>query len=117
MKEFMFVFRRDTKAGNDISPEQMQALTKKWQEWGAFLQSHNHTVANGNRLATEGKVVRPKNIVTDGPFVEIKEAIAGYMIVRSKDVDGAVELAKNCPILSMNGSVEIREFVGADGRS
>jgi hypothetical protein len=49
--------------------------------------------------------------VTDGPYVEVKDFIQGYMIVEAKDMDKAVELARGCPILEGEGTVEIRPFV------
>ena len=47
-------------------------------------------------------------VVTDGPFVEGKEEVGGYLIVAAKDLNEAVELAKSCPILENNGTVEVR---------
>jgi hypothetical protein len=44
-----------------------------------------------------GKVVR-KDAVTDGPYAEIKESLGGLIVVRAKDYDEAVEIAKGCPI-------------------
>ena len=59
-----------------------------------------------------GKVVRGKaKAVTDGPFVEVKDFIQGYILVEANDLDQAVELAKGCPILESDGTVEIRPFV------
>jgi len=57
-----------------------------------------------------GKVVNPGNIITDGPYAEIKELIGGYTLVRAESLDEAAEMAKNCPILEMGGNVEIREI-------
>ena len=66
----------------------------------------------GERLDATGKVVRGKaKTVTDGPFVEVKDSIQGYMLVQAKDMEQALELAKGCPILDGGGTVEIRPFV------
>jgi hypothetical protein len=37
----------------------------------------------GIRLASEGKVLKPRGIVTDGPFVEIRERLAGFIVVKA----------------------------------
>ncbi len=117
MKEFMLVFRRDASSATiQMSPDQMQAITKPWQEWMDSLEKANVLTSRGNRLASEGRVVRPKGVVTTGPYVEIKEAIGGYIVVRAHDIDKAAELAKGCPILAMDGTVEVRSFVSMDGR-
>ena len=44
----------------------------------------------------------------DGPFVEGKEEVGGYLIVSAKDLNEAVALAKGCPIFENNGTVEVR---------
>ncbi len=59
-----------------------------------------------------GKVVRGKNkAVTDGPYVEVKDSIQGFMFAEAEDIGQAVELSKACPILESEGSVEIRAIV------
>jgi hypothetical protein len=47
-------------------------------------------------------------VVTDGPFVEAKEMVGGYLIVNAKDINEAVEISKGCPIFSENGKLEVR---------
>jgi hypothetical protein len=49
--------------------------------------------------------------VTDGPYVEAMDSIGGYMLIEAKNMDQAVELAKGCPILESDGTVEIRPIV------
>ncbi len=83
MKEFMLLFRSDIKTGQtQPSPEHMQALAKHWQDWMGNIAAQNKFVSSGNRLDFDGRVARPNNVVTDGPYVEIKEALAGYMIIK-----------------------------------
>ncbi|MBC7863761.1 MAG: transcription initiation protein [Bacteroidia bacterium] len=115
MKEFLLVFRRDATSNEPApSPEQLQAMMKPWQDWMGSLAAQNKLVNSGNRLASDGKVVKPNNVITNGPFVEIKEAIGGYIIIRADSLDEAAELSKGCPILSMGGNVEVRTVVPMD---
>lgn len=112
MKEFLLVFRRDVQSETiQISAEQMQAMTKPWQDWMGGLAAQNKLANRGNRLASEGKVVKPGNVVVNGPYVELKEALGGYIMVKAANLDEATELAKNCPILNVGGSVEVRAIV------
>ena len=60
---------------------------------------------------TAGSVVKPDNVVTDGPYVEVKEAIGGYSIIKASSLEEATELSKGCPILSVGGSVEVRPII------
>jgi hypothetical protein len=115
MQEFLLIFRRDV-VNNDtsLSPEQMQAMMKPWQDWMGSIAAQNKLVSSGNRLEADGKVVKPNNIITNGPYVEIKEAIGGYIIVRENSLDEAAELSKNCPILQVGGNVEVRALIRMD---
>ncbi len=115
MQEFLLVFRRDSETVQaQLSPEQMQAMMKPWQDWMGSIAAQNKLVNSGNRLASDGKVVKPNNIITNGPYVEIKEAIGGYIIVRASSLDEAAELSKNCPILTIGGNVEVRALIPMD---
>ena len=112
MNEFLLVFRRDFVAKEkQPSPEQLQAMLKPWQDWMGDLAAGNKLVNSGNRLASQGKVVKPGKVVTDGPYVEIKEAIGGYIIIRAASLEEAAELSKGCPILEINGNVEVRPIL------
>jgi hypothetical protein len=109
MKDFLFLFRGAEPAPNR-SPEEMQSITQKWMDWIGSIAAQNKLTDRGNRLAHEGKVVRPNNIITDGPYTEIKELIGGYTIVKAGSLEEATELAKGCPGLLIGGSVEVREI-------
>lgn len=110
MKDFLFVFRNDYKAIEQRSPEEMQNSMKKWMDWMGNFAAQNKLIDRGNRLHSEGKLVNPGNIITDGPYADIKELIGGYTLVRAESLDDATEMAKNCPILDIGGTVEVREI-------
>jgi len=112
MSEFLLVFRRNASDSQaQMSPEQLQAMMKPWQDWMGSLAAQNKLVNSGNRLAPEGKVVKPNNVVTDGPYVEIKEAVGGYIVISAETLDEAAELSKGCPILAVGGNVEVRTII------
>lgn len=110
MKEFLLVFRTDYNNMPKSSPEEMQATTKRWMDWIGGIAAQNKLANRGNRLNPEGKVVRPNNVVTDGPYTEIKESLGGYSIIKVDSYEEAIEIAKGCPIFSFGGNVEIREI-------
>lgn len=112
MSKFMYLFRNNPTAYQSMSPEQMQQTMKKWMDWKDTLEKNGHVKQFGERLDGTGKVVRGKaKAVTDGPFVEVKDFVQGYILVEAKDLDQAVELAKGCPILESDGTVEVRPFL------
>ena len=66
-------------------------------------------------LLPGGKTITgPKKVVTDGPFAESKEVVAGYFVVLAKSLDEAVDIAKQCPDYGLNGIVEVREVMKFD---
>lgn len=110
MKDFLLVFRMNAGEMPKSSPEEMQANTKRWMDWIGSIAAQNKLTDRGNRLAPSGKVLKPNNVIADGPYTEIKESIGGYSIIKADDIDEAAEIAKGCPGLSMGGSVEVREI-------
>ena len=109
MKDFLLVFRADFRSMPAATPEAMQAEMKLWMDWMGSIAAQNKMVDGGNRLGSKGKVVRPNNVVTDGPYTEIKELLGGYMVIRAESFDEAIEISKGCPILLVGGNVEVRD--------
>lgn len=110
MKEFALIFRLNDIADFKPSPEQMQER----MNWLAGIVAQNKLVDKGNTLLpTPGSAhtVKPGNVVTDGPFTEIKEFVVGFVVVRTADIDEAVALAKENPIFKIGGSIEVREVL------
>jgi len=102
----MYLFRGG--ANGNMSPEAMQAHMQKWMQWMKSLGEKGIFVG-GEPLQQTGKQVNgTKKVVTDGPFVEAKEMVGGYLIVNAKDINEAVEISKGCPILEIEGKVEVR---------
>ena len=58
--------------------------------------------------ATTVRVQDGRTLTTDGPFVEIKEAIGGYLTFEAVDLDAAIELAARIPAAAMGGAIEVR---------
>ncbi|MFZ0452256.1 MAG: YciI family protein [Ignavibacteriaceae bacterium] len=110
MKEYLLVYRNDFNVLPSFSPEEMQTNTKKWMDWIGGIAAQNKLANRGNRLSSGGKVVKPNNVITDGPYSEIKESIGGYSIIKVDSYEDAVKIAKGCPVLAMGGNVEVREI-------
>ena len=111
MKEFMMLFRHDPSEYTEPSAEEIQAEIKKWKDWIGAIAAQGKFVGT-NQLDSEGsKVLKPGNVVTDGPYAEVKEILGGYIIVKAASMDEALEMGKGCPVLGHGGHVEIRNFV------
>ena len=61
--------------------------------------------------ATTVRVADGRTLTTDGPFVEVKEAIGGYLLFETEDLDAAIALASRIPAASMGGAIEVRPIV------
>lgn len=108
MKEFLLIFRLNNASNVKPSPEQIQER----MNWLAGIAAQNKLADKGNSLSTvNARTVKAGNVVTDGPYAEIKEFISGYIIVKTETIDEAVEFAKGNPIFKTGGSIEVREVL------
>ena len=93
--------------GEKPSPAKMEEMYAKFNTWKERF--HENIIDMGGQLGG-GKMVTFQGI-TDGPFVEAKEVVGGYMIVSAKSLEEAIEVARGCPGLVSPGSgVEVREI-------
>ncbi|SEW25067.1 YciI family protein [Chitinophaga arvensicola] len=111
MKEFALLFRQSEYAYDKLSAEEYQHLHKNWQDWIGGIAAQGKFVNKGSRLALEGKVLKAGGVVTDGPFVEIRERLGGFIVVMADSLEEATTLAHGCPALNYSGSVEVRELM------
>jgi hypothetical protein len=111
MKEFALLFRQPSFDHTNTPAEEMKALSKKWQDWVGGIAAQGKLTGNSLRLALEGKVLKAGGVITDGPFVEIRERLGSLIIVKADTLEEATTLAHGCPVLDANGSVEIRAIM------
>ena len=115
MKEFMLVFRHQD-GGKVASPEQIQIWMKQTMDWIGTISAKNKFVGGNGLQFENAKTVGHNNVVTNGPFGQIKETIGGYIIVKADSVEEAVEFAKGSPVLQGEGNtVEVRQLAKGDG--
>ena len=95
------------RGGEKPSPAQLQAMYAKFNDWRDKFQKN--LTDTGGRLGA-GRLVASQPAL-DGPFVEVKELIGGYMIVSAASLEEAIEVARECPGLVCPGSgVEVIEI-------
>lgn len=109
MKKFMLVFR--VPSNHLPTEEDVKSRAKDWEEWIGGIAAQGKFVNAGARLANEGKVLKMSGVITDGPFVEIKEQLGGFIVIKAESLDEATTLSHGCPIFMVGGSVEIRQVV------
>jgi hypothetical protein len=98
---------REAQASGKPSPAEMQAMYAKFNEWREKFQQNLTDL--GGRLGA-GRLVTSQP-APDGPLVEVKELVGGYMIVTATTIEEAIEVARHCPGLVRPGSgVEVIEI-------
>jgi len=115
MAQFMCLIYQAEEAWAAGGPDVDAARAGYW----AFNEAQGGVIAAGEGLEPTSTATSLRRdggghvIVTDGPFVEAKEIIGGFMIVAAESYDRAVEVVSECPGVMMPGSsVEIREIAG-----
>ncbi len=110
MKYLCMIFL-DEKKLNALSRKESRELDDQSLAYDEVLRRRNHFVA-AQALQGVGaaKTIRPshrKMLVTDGPFAETKEQIAGFILIEARDLDEAIQLASKIPAARFGG-VEVR---------
>jgi hypothetical protein len=114
MKYMLLIQQGDTPTPQD--PEAWARLSEEEQRAVyADYQAINQTpgVTPGSwmddpSMATTVRVQNGQTLTTDGPFVEMKEALGGYLFYEADDLDAAIELAARIPAARLGGAVEVR---------
>jgi hypothetical protein len=107
LQKFILIFRFKADAPPP-TPDQMKASQEKWGQWMGGLAQQGK-LAGGEQVAFGGITISGiKKEVADRPVVANNEMVTGYMLINAKNVKEAEVIAKDCPILAFNGSVEIR---------
>ena len=110
MADYLYLFRGGNETRGKSSPEAMQEHMMKWKIWMDKLAAQGKLMS-GLPLQDEGKVISGSaKQLLDGPYMEGKEMVGGYLIVSADTLDEAAEMSKECPIFEHEGSVEIREL-------
>lgn len=111
----MFIFRGGNFA--QLSPEEAQAHMQQWFAWMDDLRATDTLVSTSPLLPTGKQLTGKSKTVTDGPFSEAKEMVGGYTIINAENLEAALEIAKGCPVLDVDGSVEVRPLrtIGRSG--
>ncbi|MCA9491432.1 MAG: hypothetical protein KC621_15980 [Myxococcales bacterium] len=89
------------------SPAQMEGMMEEFRSWAARFD--DQLVDLGGRLGA-GRLLTDAT-PTDGPFVEVKELVGGYMIVEADDLESACAVAHACPgLVGPRSGVEVVEI-------
>ena len=100
-----------TEAWDGLSAEEQGAVYGAYQEINETPGVESGVRMQPPEAATTVRVQGGQTLTTDGPFVETKEALGGYLFFEADDLDAAIELAAKIPAASMGGGIEVRPVV------
>jgi len=109
MKEFMMIFVGADYDEANLSPEEVQQRLQKWDKWVTELRQEDLFI-DGRALKNKTTAVSEGQVVTDGAFVETKELVSGYFLLKARDMDHMLEISKDFPEYDIGGQVHIREM-------
>lgn len=112
MEDYLLLIRGEE---DPATPEQMQERMqqygpwrKKWEDAGRYITGAPLTSDTGYQLKRSGAVL------TDGPFMEAKEIVGGYILLKANSYEEALEFAKGCPLNQWH-DIEVRKLRGLPG--
>jgi hypothetical protein len=103
---------RDPEAWAKLSEDEQNQVFADYQ---ALNQTPGVTPGlqmQGPEAATTVRVEDGQTLTTDGPFVTVKEALAGWLVYEADDLDAAIELAARIPAARLGGAIEVRPLAG-----
>lgn len=104
----MLFIREDLQALQNMTEEQMQEDINSMIAWVETLSKSGNYVS-GEPLEPEIRIAREEGIISDGPFIETKEGLSGYLVINAENIEQAAQLAHTCPLFSKNvKSIEVR---------
>lgn len=104
MQEFLLILKGD--GMNHLSPTELQHIMAEYKAW---VEKLGDSYLGGQRLENNGVLLTSKSgkIITDGPFLESKEIIAGYFLIQAANQDEANKIAISSPHLGWY-NIEVR---------
>jgi len=111
MEKFMFIIREDLKKMQSISEKERQDNIPAMLKWAESIAEGGNYLA-GEPLTPQGRYIRKDEVLSDGPFIESKEGVSGYMIITAENLEQASGIAQICPLVLRGvGAVEVRPFM------
>ena len=116
--KYMLLIQQGT-SPTPLDPEAWGRLSEEEQnrvyaDYKAINETPGVTPGQGLQppeAATTVRVQDGRTLTTDGPFVETKEALNGYLVYEADDIDAAIELASRIPAARLGGAIEVRPIM------
>lgn len=111
MEKFLLLVREDLETREKRGPGHYDDCIRMCSDWiKSMVESGNHLASDA--LTGEGRYVTKGHVLSDGPFIEAKEAISGYFLINAENLEEAATIAQNCPLLvqGISAAIEVRHI-------
>ncbi len=113
MTQYMILIYEDEASYETATPEVFGQISQEHTDFMAGVEQHGAKLLGGEALQPTGTATTVRGSdVTDGPFVETKEALGGFYLVDAPDLDTALAIGKRVP--ARFGGVEVRPVMTFD---
>jgi hypothetical protein len=98
MQKFMFIIKEDlAQLKRDGEAERFRRM-RIMTAWAESLQDSVNFLG-GEPLEATRRLVTRDQILSDGPFIEAKEGISGYIMINAENIEQAAAIAQGCPLV------------------
>jgi len=114
MEKFLLLVREDINMLRQIGSKGRYENMREMMNWVESLaESANYL--GGEPLELSGKYVNHDDVLSDGPFIETKEGISGYLFLQAENIEQAAAIAQSCPLVMQNRMIlEVRPVMIVD---
>ncbi len=111
MEKFLLLIREDAERRGKMTQEEFDDCIRIMSGWVESLAQSGNFISC-EPLQHRGKFVNKDMVVSDGPFIEAKEAITGYFLIHAENIEQAASIAQTCPfVLAGRMGIEVRPVI------
>jgi hypothetical protein len=113
MEKFLLIIREDIQQLHNAPGLHTKRITEMTKWVAGLAESGNYT--GGDALKTTGKYVNKYTVMSDGPFIEAKECISGFIYIDAENLEQAASIAQTCPyVADGTTAIEVRAILETD---
>lgn len=110
----MLIFFGEDYSHLNFGPGEMQERMENWGKWTQQIMEKGIFVDGQGLLANTRTITSKEDVAKDGPYMDLKETVGGYFVIKAENIDAAVEIARSYPDFDLGGGVEVRECMPSE---
>jgi hypothetical protein len=111
MEKFLLLIREDFQRRANQSQEEIDSCCQIMNGWAETLAEAGNFISS-EPLRMAGRHIGRDTVISDGPFIEAKEAVSGYFLIRAENLEQAAAIAQTCPfVVTGRMAMEVRPIM------